>query len=160
AFRGRDLAAAKDYLQRARNASKSGNDMGRAITWLAFIGQGSSEAIDVESLYRNAISMEDVDSADQTLSTEMFARFLRTQNRVDEAEALEQHAKAARKSLAAAFSAQAAVAGATKMAPGMTAPSLIRKIEPWYSEEARALKYQGTVVLQITVDVDGVAKDV
>jgi TonB family protein len=33
-------------------------------------------------------------------------------------------------------------------------------MEPAYSEDARAAKIQGTVVLKIVVDVDGLAKDI
>src|SRR5258707_898340 len=104
AFRKHDLAAGKDFLQRARNAAKSGNDMGRAMTWLAFLDQGDpANAGQVESLYRSAISIEELDSPDQAMSTEMLARFLRTQNRVAEAEPLEERAKTMRKSLAASL---------------------------------------------------------
>jgi len=37
----------------------------------------------------------------------------------------------------------------------VTAPALVYKIEPEYSEQARKAKYQGTVVLSIEVDEDG-----
>ena len=38
--------------------------------------------------------------------------------------------------------------------------SLLSKVEPEYSEEARSLKMQGTVLLKIVVDTDGVAKNI
>jgi protein TonB len=38
---------------------------------------------------------------------------------------------------------------------GVTAPSLIYKVEPEYSEEARKAKYQGVVVLYVEVDPSG-----
>jgi TonB family protein len=163
AFHKRDAPAAKDYLQRARNAAETGNDMGRAMTWLAFLDQGdAANAGQVESLYRSAISIEDIDSADQAMSIEMLARFLRSQDRADEAGPLEERARNARKSLAAAFSTprEAAVSSAVKVRDGVTKPALIGKIEPEYSEAARVLKHQGTVRLNITVDVDGRAKDI
>ena len=40
---------------------------------------------------------------------------------------------------------------------GVSAPSLIYKVEPEYSEEARKAKYQGTVVLYVEVDPSGKA---
>ena len=40
---------------------------------------------------------------------------------------------------------------------GVTAPSLLSKVEPEYSEEARRAKYQGTVVLYVEVYPDGKA---
>ena len=43
---------------------------------------------------------------------------------------------------------------------GNEAPTLAYKVEPEYSEEARAAKLAGTVLLRIVVDVDGKAKDI
>jgi TonB family protein len=42
----------------------------------------------------------------------------------------------------------------------MKPPTLLYKLEPEYSEEARAAKLAGTVLLKIVVDVDGKAKDI
>ena len=38
-------------------------------------------------------------------------------------------------------------------------PSIIRKIEPEYSEEARKAKWQGTVQLSVVIDETGHARD-
>jgi len=38
---------------------------------------------------------------------------------------------------------------------GVTAPAVLYKIDPEYSEEARKAKYSGTVVLYIQVDESG-----
>jgi TonB family protein len=45
--------------------------------------------------------------------------------------------------------------GVYKVGNGVTAPVLLYKKEPEYSEEARKAKYQGTVVLEIYVDPSG-----
>ena len=45
--------------------------------------------------------------------------------------------------------------GAFKVGNGVTAPVVLYKKEPEYSEEARKAKYQGTVVLYIEVDPSG-----
>jgi periplasmic protein TonB len=45
--------------------------------------------------------------------------------------------------------------GAYKIGGGVSAPSLLHKVEPEYSEEARKAKYQGTVVLYVVVDENG-----
>ena len=42
----------------------------------------------------------------------------------------------------------------------MTAPRLIFKIEPEYSEEARRAKYQGSVTLRVVVDERGAVRHV
>jgi len=49
--------------------------------------------------------------------------------------------------------------GAFKVGGGVTAPTLLYKVEPEYSEEARKAKYQGTVVLNVIVDPSGKATD-
>jgi protein TonB len=48
-----------------------------------------------------------------------------------------------------------------RVMPGrVSAPSLLYKVEPEYSEEARKAKYQGTVLLWIEVDASGKARNV
>ena len=50
--------------------------------------------------------------------------------------------------------------GAYRVGNGVTAPTLISKTEPGYSQEARTMKFQGTVVLRIVVGVDGVPENI
>jgi periplasmic protein TonB len=47
--------------------------------------------------------------------------------------------------------------GVFRVGGGVTAPALLFKVEPEYSEEARRAKYQGTVVLYVEVGPDGKA---
>lgn len=49
--------------------------------------------------------------------------------------------------------------GAFRIGGGVSAPSVIYKVEPEYSEEARKAKFQGTVVLFIVVDEKGNPRD-
>jgi len=50
--------------------------------------------------------------------------------------------------------------GAFRVGGGVSQPSVIYKMDPEYSEEARKAKYSGTVLLQLIVDVDGRAKNI
>lgn len=43
---------------------------------------------------------------------------------------------------------------------GVSAPQLVFKVEPEYTEEARKAKYQGTVTLYVVVDADGVVRTI
>ena len=45
--------------------------------------------------------------------------------------------------------------GVYKIGGGVSAPSLLSKVEPEYSEEARKAKFQGTVILYVVVDEKG-----
>jgi len=47
--------------------------------------------------------------------------------------------------------------GVFRVGGGVTAPALLFKVEPEYSEEARKAKYQGTVLLYVQVDPTGKA---
>ena len=49
--------------------------------------------------------------------------------------------------------------GVYRIGGGVSAPSLLFKVEPEYSEEARKAKFQGTVVLQVVVDEKGLPRD-
>jgi len=50
--------------------------------------------------------------------------------------------------------------GVYRVGGGVTAPALLAKVEPEYSEEARKAKYQGTVLLYIEVDASGKATNI
>jgi periplasmic protein TonB len=50
--------------------------------------------------------------------------------------------------------------GAYKIGGGVSAPSILFKVEPEYSEEARKAKFQGTVVLFVVVDEHGNPRDI
>ena len=50
--------------------------------------------------------------------------------------------------------------GVFRVGGGVSAPRLVRKVEPEYSEEARKAKYQGTVQLAVEVWPDGRAHNV
>jgi TonB family protein len=47
-----------------------------------------------------------------------------------------------------------------RVGSGVTPPKLVTKREPDYTPEARALKIEGQVTLQVTIDVDGSARDI
>lgn len=50
--------------------------------------------------------------------------------------------------------------GVFKVGGGVSAPAVLYKVDPEYSEEARKAKYSGTVTLSIIVDPEGKARDI
>lgn len=50
--------------------------------------------------------------------------------------------------------------GVFKVGGGVTAPAVLYKVDPEYSEEARKAKYSGTVLLSVIVDTEGKARDI
>jgi len=50
--------------------------------------------------------------------------------------------------------------GVFRVGGGVSAPQVLYKVDPEYSEEARKAKYSGTVVLQLVVDASGKAQQI
>ena len=50
--------------------------------------------------------------------------------------------------------------GVYRVGGGVSAPSVLYKVDPEYSEEARKAKYSGTVLLSVVVDIEGRARDI
>ena len=50
--------------------------------------------------------------------------------------------------------------GVFRVGGGVSAPQIVFKVDPEYSEQARKAKYQGTVVLRLIVQKDGSVRDV
>ena len=50
--------------------------------------------------------------------------------------------------------------GVFRVGGGVSAPSVLFKVDPEYSEQARKAKYQGTVVLNLVVQKDGSVRDI
>jgi protein TonB len=50
--------------------------------------------------------------------------------------------------------------GVFKVGGGVSAPAVLFKVDPEYSEEARKAKYSGTVLLSVIVDTEGKARDI
>jgi TonB family protein len=136
--------------------------MGTALTWMARVRQSEPDgAADAESLYRRAMAAADANSAEQALALEFYAQFLKAQDRAVEAGPLEARAAGIRKTRVNAMGPREAAASSIyKVGGGVKAPSLVYKVEPEYSEEARSAKYSGTVLLKVIVDVDGLAKNI
>jgi TonB family protein len=157
-----DLDKAYDLLQRARNVAAKGDDSGTAMTWMAMVRQsqpgGASAA---EALYRAALAIEEPDTTVQATTLDFFARFLGGNQRKDEAVLMQRQAATIHQARAADLSPKLASSTVTgKVGSGTTPPALLYKVEPEYSEQARAAKFSGTVLLSVVVDTDGAAKDI
>ncbi len=50
--------------------------------------------------------------------------------------------------------------GVYRVGGGVSAPQVLFKVDPEYSEEARKAKYSGTVLIQVIVDPSGKARDI
>jgi TonB family protein len=122
-------------------------------------------APETESLLKRALAAEAPDSTDTAVTLELYARFLRSQGRNAEAEPLANRAAEIRKQRVAAdpyLNGGVAPTGSAAVRVGgdVTAPVVLSKTDPQYTEEARAVKFQGTVLLAVEVGTDGLAHNV
>ena len=135
--------------------------------------------------YTQALAQVNSDSPETALVMESYARFLSDRDRVAEAKTLWARATAIRQNRVAAIASQVRVRTeapadasigpqtaqfisnailsryqtAYRVGGGVSAPVLVYKKEPEYTEEARAAKYSGAVVLRISISPEGKAYD-
>jgi TonB family protein len=160
-----DMDTAIDYFQRAVAVASTPKESGRALTWLANAESSDpAMASQAEAHFRTAIAQQDPTSAEESISLDLLARLLDQQDRGDEAKELRARSGAIVK---AQMSESQASSNKTfpavfkvNVAEGTTPPKLLKKVEPEYNEDARAAKYQGTVVLQVVIGPDGFAHNI
>lgn len=139
-----------ETFQRAEVLDPSRTAM--ATAWMAVVrSQPPENAEQAETLYRQALTLAAPGSGDAADISRMLASFLNTQGRTAEADEL---ISSVSKRIGARPTVTTAV-GVYRVGGGVSAPTLLSKIEPEYSVEARAAKYQGTVTLYVEVGADG-----
>ena len=151
----KNYAQAIDYFQRARNLD--GGDDGLAQMWMAIVNEREKNFDQAETLYRSALAVESPTSGDAATTMESFGRFLKEQNRSDESKIMADRAASVRSTLGAPR--PQATDGVYRIGNGVMPPRVLSKVEPEYTDEARAAKYQGTVVLSVEIGADGYARN-
>ncbi|HTQ53519.1 MAG TPA: TonB family protein [Bryobacteraceae bacterium] len=127
------------------------------LMWMAVVRQHEADFDEAERLYRSALAVKDTPSADSAVILRVYAEFLKSQGRADDAQAQLARADAVAKN--GSKTLPPLPAGVFRMHSGITPPTLVRKREPEYSEAARAAKLQGTVIVQVVIGLDGRARD-
>jgi TonB family protein len=159
-----DYDQAFGYFERAQIADPA--KAGTALMWEAIARDRQGRPAESDSLYRAALAVQDPNTAQAATIMESYALYLTRNNRPDEAKSIKAEADDVRKALGKVAPVVAgtpapapSVAEAFHVGGGVTAPKLEKKTEPDYTEEARAAKYQGTVVLYVEIGPDGVARN-
>ncbi|HEY2017581.1 MAG TPA: TonB family protein, partial [Bryobacteraceae bacterium] len=151
------------FYQRVLNVAPNGPQAALALRSMARLRQRQpGREPEADSLYQRALGAVAPDSADEPATLDLYARFLRIQNRANEAEPLEARAKLIRQARIAELTRKSAQAATVyKVAPGViSAPTVLSKTDPEYSEEARAEKFQGTVLVYVEIGPDGLAHNI
>jgi TonB family protein len=157
--------AAEGFFERLLKVDPKSPQAGRALTSLANL-RPPEDTLTAESLYKQALSIEDPGSMDANETLRAYSMFLRKHGRAGDADALEADARQFAQSIVTrngGFRPPAAIVPLPKdvfrVGNGVTAPALLHKTEPQYTEGARSGKIQGTTVLGIDIGPDGVARN-
>ena len=159
----KDRPGAMDFFQRAVAVSDSANTTGKAYMWIAMLEQTDPDrAAEAESDFRKSIASLDANSSELATSLNLFARFLMKYDRGGEAEPLQKQATAIIQKLETNDRAASDIASkfAVRAGGDVSKPELLKKVEPQYTEEARAAKYQGVVVVSVIIEPDGTADNI
>jgi len=150
----------KNYQQSAELFQKAQNldagEAGSALMWTALLHEREQNPVEAETFYQRAIGVEGPSSEIAATTMELYGRLLKDQGREDEAKSISDRASEIRKALGQ----RQAKSNALRIGGGVTAPKVLHKMEPEYTEEARVAKYQGTAVLAVEIDTNGVAKNI
>ena len=159
ALSAKDEGLAMDYFQRAQVADPT--HAGMALNWMAIVKERQKDTETAESLFRNALAEEEPQSPESALTQELLASLLQKQGREVDATAVRAQATALRLLLGSQSTTVRRGSGVTafRVGNGISAPALISKVEPQYTEEARMAKYQGTAVISVTIDPEGKAQN-
>jgi len=159
-FHFHELPTAENYIQRAILTGK-GDVYAESLAWMAEVRAAQGDSADAESLFLRAQSAVSKNSAAAALIEEMYAAALAKQDREGEARAMLTAASDYRQKHVESLSPGAANIEAKSLQnSGVHPPTVIQKVNPEYSQEARALKIAGTVVLGVIVGADGTAAEV
>jgi TonB family protein len=153
AFGVEDSGNAEDLFRRVLKLETKGPSAGRALMFLAQLRRkavgGEPEA---ELLYQRSIEAD----PQNYQAMRNYAALLRRQNRNGEAVEMAARTQSEGRPMEAAVNSR----DAYRVGGGVSAPALLFKSEPEYSEEARAAKYQGTVLLYVEIAPDGTAQNI
>jgi len=159
----KDYPAAIERFQHAQRVDPA--QAGTAAMWVAVVREREQNFVEAEAQFKNALALQNPRSADAATTMVLYAQMLRRQGKLDEAAELEKKSSDARKavprvSTGVSGNTMPAGGGVYRVGGGVTAPVLVFKREPEYSEVARAAKYQGTVTLYVEVGPDGQAHNI
>lgn len=154
----KDLAAAEAFFRKAQLLDPA--KASAATMWMAMVRQNENRIAEAEALFQSALAVQPANSQDAATTMELYAAMLEQANRNDEATVMKDRAMAIRKQVETAVYAPAPSVDAQKVGGDVKAPSLVAKLEPAYTDEARAARYQGTVVLSVEIHQDGKAHNI
>lgn len=150
-----DRTRAIAYLERARVVSPA--HAASALMWMAVAREQEANFPAAEMLYQQALAAAAPGTPETATIMELYALFLGRQGRESEAANFRNQADTLRRSFLEQAGTKSPGSGDNvyRIGGDVAPPKLLFKVEPEYSEEARAAKYQGTAVISVEIGLDG-----
>ena len=154
-----DRAQAVAYLERARAASPA--HAAAALMWTAVAREQEGSFPAAEGLYQQALAAVAPGTPETATIMELYALFLGRQGSASEAANFRSQAGTLRRSFLEQAGTKSPSSGTNvyRIGGDVAPPKLLFKVEPEYSEEARAAKYQGTTIVSVEIGIDGRARN-
>lgn len=149
-----NILAGQGFFERIVKIDPKGPPAGPALSWLA-TGRVKTDPAGAEELFKQALEAEGTTSREYVDTVRKYSLLLRKLGRVEESQALEDRAREAQLGMRQPARPQDLPPGVYSAGGGISAPSLLLRREPEYTEGARAGGIQGTTVLAVDVTPDG-----
>ncbi len=147
---------------RVRTLGKEHADVAESLCHLAVLYENQARSDRAEMYYQHALAIRETalgpDHPQTIVTLEHFARLLHKLNRGAEAQPMTERAQAARRKLTeASYSppGTAAEGEIYRSSGAVEPPTLSKRTEPDYTEEARIARQEGSVVLQADISAEG-----
>jgi len=142
------------YFERARAASPA--HAASALMWMAVAREQEAKFPAAEILYQQALATAAPGTPETATIMELYALFLGRQGRESEAANFRNQAGTLRRSFLEQAGTKSSGSGDNvyRIGGDVAPPKLLFKVEPEYSEEARAAKYQGAAVISVEIGPD------
>jgi len=149
----KNLAQAAEDLEKAQGFDPKS---GAVLLWMAVVRDRQGNVNEAEALFRKSLAIQDPKSADGVVIARAYGHFLRKMGQTEEAREI-----AASVATVPGATKAEKTAGATVYRIGgpVSAPAVLSKVEPEYTDEARAAQLDGTVRLMVEIGPDGVARN-
>lgn len=149
----RKLDEALDYFRRAEGVDPG---YARAQLWIGVVQERKADIGAAEASYRRA-AQSATNPDDFLIASGLFGQFLSRNKLTDLPNPFADRAAAMRRVREVD---PPTAANVYRVGSGVSAPVMVSKIEPSYSEEARFARYQGTTVLAMEIDTSGVPRNI
>jgi TonB family protein len=156
----KDVAQAIKDFEEAAKADRG--QAAQAEMWMAIAEQAQDNPQAADALYQSALADAGPQSAMTATIQEMYSHLLQQEDKSEQASAMQANAASIRTALAdEALQASGSTApNVYQIGGSVKAPTVISKMEPQYSQEARIAKYQGTVLLSLEIGSDGLPRNI